>query len=107
MADPIGIRHHSMQRLRRLSRRRSARSDEGAFVIDGPLLLAEALDAGVPVDEVVAAPACPADLLARAAAAGADVHETRAGDLARVADTMTPQPVAAIARFPAVRWSLR
>lgn len=102
MADPIGIRHHSMQRLRRLSRRRSARSEEGAFVIDGPLLLAEALDASVPVDEVVAAPACPADLLARAARAGAAVHETRAGDLARVVDTVTPQPVAAIARFPTV-----
>ena len=99
MADPIGIRHHSMQRLRRLSRRRSARSDEGAFVIDGPLLLAEALDAGVQVDEVVAAPACPTELLARAAGAGADVHETRADDLARVVDTVTPQPVAAIARF--------
>lgn len=102
MADPIGTRHHTMQRLRRLSRRRSARSEEGTFVIDGPVLLAEALDAGVPVDEVVAAPACPADLLARAAGAGAAVHETRAGDLARVVDTMTPQPVAAIARFPMV-----
>ena len=102
MADPIGIRHHSMQRLRRLSRRRSARSDEGAFVIDGPTLLAEALDAGVPVEEVVATPACPADLLARAAGAGADVHEARAGDLTRVVDTVTPQPVAAIARLPVV-----
>ncbi len=100
MADPIGIRHHSMQRLRRLSRRRSARSDEGAFVVDGPLLLAEALDAGVPVDDVVAAPSCPADLLERAARAGAAVHEARATDLARVVDTVTPQPVAAIARLP-------
>ena len=54
MAEPIGARHHSMQRLRRLSRRRSARSDEGVFVLDGPTLLAEALDAGLPVDEVVA-----------------------------------------------------
>ena len=88
--------------MRRLSRRRSARSGEGAFVIDGPLLLAEALDAGVRVDEVVATSDCPGDLLARAAGAGADVHETRAGDLARVVDTVTPQPVAAIARFAAV-----
>ena len=102
MADPIGIRHHSMQRLRRLSRRRSARADEGAFVIDGPMLLAEALDAGVAVDEVVATPACPTDLLARAARAGAAVHEARATDLARVVDTVTPQPVAAIARLPVV-----
>jgi RNA methyltransferase, TrmH family len=100
MADPIGVRHQSMQRLRRLSGRRSARSEEGAFVIDGPTLLAEALDAGTRVDEVVAAPGCPDDLLARAAAAGATVRRTRAGDLARVVDTVTPQGVAAVARIP-------
>lgn len=99
MADPIGTRHHSMQRLRRLSRRRSARTDEGAFVVDGPTLLAEALDAGVHVDEVVATSDCPDDLLARASAAGAEVHLARAADLARVVDTVTPQPVAAVARF--------
>ena len=34
--DPIGSRHPSVQRLRRLSRRRAARSEEGAFVVDGP-----------------------------------------------------------------------
>jgi TrmH family RNA methyltransferase len=99
MAEPIGARHHTMQRLRRLSRRRSARTDEGAFVIDGPTLLAEALDAGVAVDEVVAEPGCPPAVLDRAAAAGAVVHRTREGMLARVVDTMTPRAVAAVARF--------
>jgi RNA methyltransferase, TrmH family len=100
MADPIGVRHQSMQRLRRLTGRRSARSDEGAFVIDGPTLLAEALDAGTPVDEVVAASGCPDDVLARAEAAGATVRRTRADALARVVDTVTPQGVAAVARLP-------
>jgi TrmH family RNA methyltransferase len=99
MAEPIGARHHTMQRLRRLSRRRSARTDEGAFVIDGPTLLAEALDAGVAVDEVVAEPGCPPAVLDRAAAAGAVVHRTREGMLARVVDTVTPRAVAAVARF--------
>jgi TrmH family RNA methyltransferase len=99
MVDPIGARHHSMQRLRRLSRRRSARSDEGAFVVDGPILLGDALDAGVVVDEVVATPACPQRLLDRAAAAGAVVHRTRETDLGRVVDAVTPQGVAAVARF--------
>jgi TrmH family RNA methyltransferase len=102
MADPIGARHHSMQRLRRLSRRRSARSDEGAFVVDGPTLLAEALDAGIAVDEVVAEPGCADALLARAAAAGASVHHTREHALARVVDAVTPQGVAAVARFDAL-----
>jgi TrmH family RNA methyltransferase len=99
MAELIGARHPTMQRLRRLSGRRSARSGEGAFVVDGPTLLAEALDAGVAVDEVVAEPGCPAALLDRAAAAGATVRHAAAGALARVVDTVTPQPVAAVARL--------
>jgi RNA methyltransferase, TrmH family len=99
MAEPIGARHHSMQRLRRLSRRRSARSHDAAFVIDGPTLLAEALAAGVAIDEVVAEPTCPEALLDRAAAAGATVRRTADGLLARVVDTVTPHAVAAVARI--------
>lgn len=68
-------------------------------MIDGPVLVAEALDAGVAVDEVVAEPGAPADLLARAAAAGATVHRAAAGTLAGATDTTTPQPVAAVARL--------
>jgi len=99
MADLIGARHDSMQRLRRLSRRRSARTDERAYVVDGPTLLAEALDAGVRLDEVVAAPGCPDALVERAAAAGAQVRRTRSEDLARVVDAVTPRGVAGVARF--------
>ncbi|HEX6417651.1 MAG TPA: RNA methyltransferase [Acidimicrobiales bacterium] len=99
MPEPIGARHHSMQRLRRLSRRRGARTEERAFVIDGPTLLGEAIDAGMALDEVVAEPGCPAALLERAAAAGASVHRTHAGALARVVEAVTPQGVAAVARI--------
>ena len=56
----------------------------------GPTLLAEALDAGVVVDEVVAEPGCPEALLAEAAAAGATVRRAAAGALARAVDTVTP-----------------
>jgi RNA methyltransferase, TrmH family len=97
--DHVSIRHPTIKRLRRLSGRRSARSAEGAFVIDGPTLLADAIDAGVQVDEVVAEPGCPPPLLARAAEAGAVVRSVADGVLARVTDTVTPQPVAAIGRF--------
>ncbi len=100
MAERVSVRHPSVQRLRRLSGRRSARSDEGAYVIDGPTLLAEALAAGLGVDEVVAEPSCPDDLLERAAASGATVRRVEAGVLARVTDTVTPQPVAAIVPLP-------
>jgi TrmH family RNA methyltransferase len=97
--DHLSIRHPTIKRLRRLSGRRSARSAECAFVIDGPILLRDALDAGVPLDDVVAEARCSADLLARAAEAGARVRSVDDGVLARVTDTVTPQPVAAIARF--------
>ena len=50
----VGSRHASVQRLRRLSGRRGARLEEGAFVIDGPVLLREALAAGIAVEEVFA-----------------------------------------------------
>jgi RNA methyltransferase, TrmH family len=99
MVDAIGARHPSMQRLRRLSRRRGARSEETAFVIDGPTLLADALTAGVAVEEVVAEPSAPGDLLDRAAASGATVRRAAEGTLARATDTVTPHGVAAVARF--------
>ena len=102
MPDQVSIRHPTIKRLRRLSGRRSARSAEAAFVIDGPILLRDALDAGVPVDEVVAEPGCPEELLARATAAGAVVLWVADGVLARVTDTVTPQSVAAIGRFAEV-----
>lgn len=68
-------------------------------MIDGPILLAEALDAGISLHEVVAEPGCPAELLERATAAGAAIHRTRDGELARVVDAVTPHGVAAVARF--------
>jgi RNA methyltransferase, TrmH family len=99
MAEPVGLHHPTMQRLRRLSRRRSARRDEGCFVIDGPTLLADALDAGVTVEAVVAEPGCPPALLDRAGVAGAAVHHADPGSLARVVAAVTPQPVVAVARI--------
>jgi RNA methyltransferase, TrmH family len=98
--EVLGARHPTIQRLRRLSRRRSSRSEEGAYVIDGPLLVGDALDAGVPLDEVVAEPGAPAPLLDRLAAAGVPVRSVAAGTLARATDTTTPQPVAAVALLP-------
>jgi TrmH family RNA methyltransferase len=95
----IGARHPILGRLRRLSRQRAARTDERAYVIDGPTLLDEAVAAGVPIEEVVAEPDAPDALLDRVRAAGATVHQAAAGALAKAVATVTPQPVAAVARF--------
>lgn len=67
-------------------------------MVDGPVLLAEALDAGVPLQEVVAEPGADAALLARAAAAGVAVLEVADGVLAKALDVVQPQAVAAVAR---------
>jgi TrmH family RNA methyltransferase len=91
-----------VQRLRRLSGRRAARLEENAFVIEGPTLLHEALDAGLVVSEIFATPEHIDGLVAGAAAADAVVREVAADVLARALDTVTPQGVAAIAERPDV-----
>jgi TrmH family RNA methyltransferase len=129
----LAYRHQRVQRLRRLVGRRSARADEGRFVIEGPNLLEEALKAHAPIEAVyldagwssergavtaspdedgrgAAFPPGPqeartrpgrlAGLVAQCYEQGARVFELEAGVLARVAGTVTPQPVIAVVGMP-------
>ena len=66
-------------------------------MLEGAKVITEALDAGVALEAVFAAPDAPRPLLERALAAGTRVHELQPGLIERVADTVTPQPVMAIA----------
>lgn len=79
--------------------RTSARQAERVFVAEGVKVVSEALAAGVPIEAVFAAPGAPADLLDRATAAGARVHDLAPGVIERVAGTVTPQPVIAIVAY--------
>jgi len=76
------------------------RSDEGSYLVDGPVLLAEALLAGARVRSVyVESDADRArvwDTAEAAAAAGARVREVVPGTLAKVLDLATPQSVVAV-----------
>jgi len=96
----MGRSNPELQLLRRLSRRRSVRSDEGSYLVDGPVLLAEALLAGARVRSVyVESDADRArvwDTAEAAAAAGARVREVVPGTLAKVLDLATPQSVVAV-----------
>jgi TrmH family RNA methyltransferase len=126
----LAYRHQRVQRLRRLIGRRSARKEEGRFVIEGVNLLEEALGADVAIETVyldgewaqgggtargdTAADGddevFPGDeatrrhrldgLLDRCLDHGARVFELGPGVLARVAGTVTPQPVLAIVETP-------
>lgn len=95
----LGARHQKVERLRRLVRRRSVRTAERAFVLEGAKLVGEALDAGLPLEAVFVAEGTDgvAPLLQRAVDAGARVHALAPGVLERVAGTVTPQPVLAVA----------
>jgi TrmH family RNA methyltransferase len=89
----LGASNQRVQRLRRLLGRRSARRDEGVFVVEGEVVLAEALAAGWQVEEVYVAAGHAVSLGLPAAVT---VHELAEGVIERVASTESPQPVLAV-----------
>ena len=84
-------------RLRRLSRRRSSRREEGRYLIDGPVLLAEALEAGVGLEAVYAEPDADHVLLERVSSAGVEVVPVADAALKKVLDLVNPRSVVAVA----------
>lgn len=97
----LSVHNPRVRRLARLARRRRDRQDEGAFVVEGPKLVAAALDAQVDVEaifcEVDAGEHCER-VVEEATRAGVPVHRLGGGSLARITDTVTPQPLVAVAR---------
>jgi TrmH family RNA methyltransferase len=75
--------------------RRSSRSDEGAFVVEGAVLIAEAIAAGWSIEAEFAAPGVNG-------VSGAPLFELADGVLERVASTERPQPNLAVVAMPAV-----
>lgn len=100
----MGPTHERVRRLRRLTMKRSERWSEGACVLEGPDLVDAALESGVEVEAVyfearaLTSTDC-ADSLTRARAAGVRAFELPEGTLLKVADTKSPQPLLATARF--------
>lgn len=96
---PLSLRHKRVQHLRRLVQRSSVRRDSRQFVLEGPKLLEEALEAGAPLEAVYVAPGFDEPVIERAATAGVRVFTLAPGVMERVSDTVTPQPVAAVSRY--------
>jgi TrmH family RNA methyltransferase len=94
----LAFNNSRVQQLRRLIGRRSSRYDDGVFVVEGPVLVAEAVAAGWECEaQFVAA---EADGVVQPAVAGAgSVFELAPGVLQRVASTETPQNPIAIVRM--------
>jgi TrmH family RNA methyltransferase len=96
----LAARHPTVQRLRALNRDPQTRAAEHAYVLEGPRLVAAALDRGVTLEAAYlgyrARPSF-APLVARLDAAGVPVHDLREGVLEKIGVTRTPQPVLAVA----------
>lgn len=122
-SDGLRASNHRIKRLRRLLSSRKARSEERAFVVEGPSLVTEALtilaaNEGdqeselsieglyLPVgdaDDDATTEAGTERLAERARELGVAVHFTARGVLPSVLDTVNPQAVAAVvSRRPAV-----
>lgn len=69
-------------------------------MIDGPVLVTEALSSTVEVFEVYVEPDAPDDVVAHARSSGVPVQYVAPGSLAKVTSPVTPQPVAALAAIP-------
>jgi RNA methyltransferase, TrmH family len=96
---PLAFTSGRVKRLRQLVERPAARRREGVFVVEGPTLVGDALDAGVELECVFTAAGARPPVADRAAAHGVPVYELGPGVLERVAGTVTPQPVLAVARM--------
>ena len=90
--------------LRRLAQHSSERRKAGQFLIEGAVLLGDALDAGLHVNEVLLesgrAGAAEKAAAERARGEGAVCAEVADGALARIGASVTPPPILAVAWIP-------
>ncbi|MDH5519599.1 MAG: RNA methyltransferase, partial [Acidimicrobiia bacterium] len=106
--EPVSLGAHSarLKRLRRLVRQTKVRSDERAFVVDGPTLVIEALASPCPLEAVFVGAVNGWDLLiAELESAGASLGSTPVytvddDTLTSILDPANPRPVAAIVESP-------
>jgi len=94
----LGFTSARVKRLRQLMERSSVRARERAFVVEGPVLVAEALHAGVDLECLFVGSGTTSEVVERAEEQGIPVFDLAPGVLGRVAGTVTPQPVLAVAR---------
>jgi TrmH family RNA methyltransferase len=92
----LAFNNPRVQQLRRLIGRRSSRDDDGRFVVEGPVLVAEAVAAGWACDAQFV-PAGAGRVGATGIEGAGPVFELAVGVLERVASTETPQhPIAIV-----------
>lgn len=93
MSETLTYKNPKVHELRRLLGRRSSRSEAGAFVVEGAVLIGEAVAAGWTIDAEFVAPGAEA-------VTSAPRFDLAEGVLERVASTERPQPNMAVVRMP-------
>ena len=105
---PLSARNPRVTRLNRLVRRREERVEQRAFVVEGPVLVRAALEAGAELidvyvdDDAMQRPAVAA--LLDDLPAEVDPWLLPVGTLDRIGDATTSQGVLATVRLPRSRW---
>lgn len=89
------------QYVKDLARRRTTRAKEQRFVIDGPVLVAEALRSGVALEAIYVEAGTNTEIVADAERAGVRIHVLHPGGVQRLTDVVTPQGIVAVAPLPA------
>lgn len=103
---PRGAGNARLKRLRRLVRQSKVRSDERAFVVDGPTLVVEALASPCPVEGIYLGAVHGLELLTSAldeagmALGSTPVHTVDDETLTSILDPTNPRPVAAVVESP-------
>ncbi|MDQ6909914.1 MAG: RNA methyltransferase [Actinomycetota bacterium] len=94
----LGFKSERVQRLRRLLRQPKARAEEGVFVVEGPKLIAAAVDSGAVVEAIYVAPGVAHDVVDQANDNALPVFSLAPGVAERVTDTVTSQGSLAVCR---------
>ncbi len=100
VAAQLSGRNQRVQRMRRLARTRDLRRSEGSYVVEGPLLVCQALEAGLGVEQVlVPASAASEPTVIRAEAAGVPCGVVDDPVFEGISSTRSAQPAIAEVAF--------
>ena len=102
LVGALSSKNHRVKELRRLVSQRKARSQERAFVAEGPVLVTEALNSDLEVLCVYSE--TENDVVDLARRLGVEVQFVVDGGLVGVLSTVSPQPIAAVVITPEWVW---
>lgn len=94
VSDNLTLSNPRIQRLRRLVSRRQDRRSEGVLVIEGPVLIRDAVEAGWTFESQFVGPQ------GTPVAGAGEVHRLADGVIEKIASTRSPRPIVAIAHVP-------